>query len=772
MPHCGWTLSASYQRVWPNIRSVMWHLPQCGTPSTPNCRSGGDRGGPAKMRWFGLAVAGLGWAVVCSLVSPATGSTCLDKDSPTKQDANNRGCGTYTDSPGICGLADDTDFTAALTCCACGGGHRVANEDRNGALTDLEYTAIDTGVYRKTCLSCSECEGRAHIRIPDNVSIPASAFVNCDSLQSVFIPIGVTEIGAGAFQFCRALKVAWVPVTVSRLRDLTFYGCTQLEAILLPDSMISIGVGAFFGDKALRLAGGLPSALATIGEEAFRDCELIGAISVPDGVTHIPAGTFRGCRAADSVRIPETVTSIGFLAFFDLACCPNDDCGYGAGTTTCGCAECTTVTTALPTCGGKPDPESCVELTAAKCTAPLVSGAVQRDCPAMCGTCPTSTVTTVSATSATSATATSATFTSTVPLPTPCVDSKSCVTYLANADPQFICWVSDDIRASCPVICGDCTPTPSASTVPPPTTTSHPVPAPSCTTDSRCHTGRCNMITGRCSRCGAGAFLLEGLCVDASECRAAGLVPVFSERLPTGGACVAAGSECNLRAEQSCRSPAELGEDCILSRVVSPTAPAECLRCKDRSWLMDGRCTRLAKCNSKRFISGTAETCTCTPSNGQLPPDEVECDKCFLRKEPPRNKKPAWQLTTNSNHFMGQCDACPHGATLAYGRCLLARECPSHLAQPEPWACEAPFSCIRRSKVSDGPNAGQRCDCQATTCKECIWGPGAENHRCTVCKRKSFLLEGQCISSDECASAGRVATEGPAWPRGGICASQ
>ena len=64
-------------------------------------------------------------AFVLSLVLiRAASETCADVDSGAA-DASGSGCFLYTQRPSDCGIFDDEDFTAANTCCACGGGSAV-----------------------------------------------------------------------------------------------------------------------------------------------------------------------------------------------------------------------------------------------------------------------------------------------------------------------------------------------------------------------------------------------------------------------------------------------------------------------------------------------------------------------------------------------------------------------------------------------------------------------------------------------------------------------
>ena len=55
--------------------------------------------------------------------------------------------------------------------------------------------------------------------------------------------------------------------------------------------------------------------VTSIGDEAFRDCTSLTAITLPESVTSIERDAFRGCWGLTTITIPESVTSIGERAF-------------------------------------------------------------------------------------------------------------------------------------------------------------------------------------------------------------------------------------------------------------------------------------------------------------------------------------------------------------------------------------------------------------------------------------------------------------------------
>ena len=61
----------------------------------------------------------------------------------------------------------------------------------------------------------------------------------------------------------------------------------------------------------------IPNSVTTIGELAFFNCTGLTSIEIPNSVTSIGAHAFSGCTGLTSITIPNSVTSIGDYAFSD-----------------------------------------------------------------------------------------------------------------------------------------------------------------------------------------------------------------------------------------------------------------------------------------------------------------------------------------------------------------------------------------------------------------------------------------------------------------------
>ncbi|MDE5861426.1 MAG: leucine-rich repeat domain-containing protein, partial [Ruminococcus sp.] len=61
----------------------------------------------------------------------------------------------------------------------------------------------------------------------------------------------------------------------------------------------------------------IPDSVTNIGEMAFYSCDGLTSIEIPDSVTTIGGSAFSNCRNLTSLKIPNSVTNIGSLAFSD-----------------------------------------------------------------------------------------------------------------------------------------------------------------------------------------------------------------------------------------------------------------------------------------------------------------------------------------------------------------------------------------------------------------------------------------------------------------------
>lgn len=147
------------------------------------------------------------------------------------------------------------------------------------------------------------------ITLPDTINrIGASAFRDCEALQSVNIPDGVTEIGDTAFCGCRDLLDLDIPSTVKKIGIGVFQGCNSLKKLVIPDGETEF-IGSFAGCSVLEEIV-IPKTAQKIGNSCFQNCKSLKKITVPEGVTEIGKYAFAYCPALEIVELPESVKSI------------------------------------------------------------------------------------------------------------------------------------------------------------------------------------------------------------------------------------------------------------------------------------------------------------------------------------------------------------------------------------------------------------------------------------------------------------------------------
>ena len=158
------------------------------------------------------------------------------------------------------------------------------------------------------------------------------------TLQSVYIPGNIIEIGEYAFYNNKALTSLAISSGVKCIGQYAFYGCSGLTSIVIPDTVTSIGKSAFVGTAwynyqpdglvyagkvAYKYNGTMPSNTSIVLKEgtlgiagsAFEGCSGLTSITIPDSVTSIGGYAFEGCSGLTSITIPDSVTSIGSCAF-------------------------------------------------------------------------------------------------------------------------------------------------------------------------------------------------------------------------------------------------------------------------------------------------------------------------------------------------------------------------------------------------------------------------------------------------------------------------
>ena len=207
------------------------------------------------------------------------------------------------------------------------------------------------------------CSGLTSITIPNSVtSIGNSAFSDCSGLSSIIVNNGNTKydsrdncnaiIEKSSNTLVAGCKNTIIPNSVTSIGRYAFHGCSGLTSITIPNSVFYIGGLAFYGCSGLASIT-IGKNVRDIGEDmqetAFVQCSSLASIIVeegnakydsrdncnaiinteyntlitgckgtiiPNNVTKIEGGSFLG-SGLTSITIPNSVTSIGVMAFYE-----------------------------------------------------------------------------------------------------------------------------------------------------------------------------------------------------------------------------------------------------------------------------------------------------------------------------------------------------------------------------------------------------------------------------------------------------------------------
>ena len=200
----------------------------------------------------------------------------------------------------------------------CGDGVKWEVE---GEKLTISYTGSGTGVMDSFN---NEIEEKLDTAGGDEEYIyyynyPWQAFRN--SISEVVISEGVTTIGSHAFAMLKNLKSVTIPEGITLIGKEAFeqsgYGNPDGFDVVIPGTVTSICDYAFNGAYLRRVV--IRNGVASIGEGAFMDCNLLTSIVIPASVVTIGNFAFYRCKGLVKVTGGAKLEKIGTSAF---AFCP------------------------------------------------------------------------------------------------------------------------------------------------------------------------------------------------------------------------------------------------------------------------------------------------------------------------------------------------------------------------------------------------------------------------------------------------------------------
>jgi len=181
----------------------------------------------------------------------------------------------------------------------------------NSIILPATATSIGSSAFQN-------CSGLNNIDIPNSVtSIGGSAFERCIGLTDIKLSNSLKSITNNTFQYCSGLNTIEIPISVKTISDYAFQYCTGLTSIAIPDSVSSVSWYSF--DNCTNLTTlTLGKSVSVINYGAFRDCTSLKNIVFNNSIKTIGDNVFSYTAITD-LKLPETVTSIGYSAFSNCA---------------------------------------------------------------------------------------------------------------------------------------------------------------------------------------------------------------------------------------------------------------------------------------------------------------------------------------------------------------------------------------------------------------------------------------------------------------------
>lgn len=103
-----------------------------------------------------------------------------------------------------------------------------------------------------------------------------------------------------------------------RIDERAFAGCSSLQEIFIPKEIVEIGDEAFKDCtqlKTLTIEATLQEAYRSVGKEAFAGCISLTEVEIPEGLPWVGEGAFRNCTGLQTAYISRGIMSVHKTAF-------------------------------------------------------------------------------------------------------------------------------------------------------------------------------------------------------------------------------------------------------------------------------------------------------------------------------------------------------------------------------------------------------------------------------------------------------------------------
>ena len=204
--------------------------------------------------------------------------------------------------------------------CSCYMKTDLGDESIDVSITRKKDAAENTGIILSFNKVSSVLDIPAELQGMPVIKIVFADATNMSSLKNITIPASVTEIDT--FEKASSLVAVNLPDNLAYMPS--FKECSKLTEIAIPAGVVEIPESCFEGCESLATIYKKGSSTDTlegikaIGKRAFYNCKVLSAIALESKeITSLEELTFYGCSKLDKITLPDSVQSIGNLAFYE-----------------------------------------------------------------------------------------------------------------------------------------------------------------------------------------------------------------------------------------------------------------------------------------------------------------------------------------------------------------------------------------------------------------------------------------------------------------------
>lgn len=135
-----------------------------------------------------------------------------------------------------------------------------------------------------------------------------------ESIRSIVVSEGITEVGERAFYWSTNCTSVTLPSTLTAIREYGFNNLRALQQITLPENLKIIEHCAFSECPGLKSIT-LPDSVTTVESSAFSNCPGLTSAKLSAGMRTVPSSMFFNDPNLQTVEIPEGITTIENTAF-------------------------------------------------------------------------------------------------------------------------------------------------------------------------------------------------------------------------------------------------------------------------------------------------------------------------------------------------------------------------------------------------------------------------------------------------------------------------